>query len=203
MTRSRRVVRFLTLGAAAMAGLVGAHVVDYLILVPNGAARHRVLVQTGHGYFGEAAVLAFAAGVIAMLAVASLGYRRGRDRASEAGSIGLTHVARRLAALQVAGFLLMEVTERLAAGAPLSHLVDPYVVTGVLIQVVVAVLAAAILVGIQRTAEMVGRVLGRRPVTRSAGTGLRPIPRRLGPVVRAVARPGVVRGPPPAVVFPA
>jgi hypothetical protein len=203
MTRTRRVVRFLVLGGAAMAGLVGAHVVDYLVLVPNGAARHHVLIQTGHGYFGEAGVLAFAAAVIAVLAVASLGYRRGRDRTAEPPAMGLAAMARRLAALQVGGFLLMEVTERLAAGASTSHLVDPYVVTGIVIQVVVAALAAAVLVLTESAAEIVGRILGERPVTRTARSGLRSIPRSLGLVVRTVARPGVVRGPPPAVVFPA
>jgi hypothetical protein len=202
VSATRRVLHLATLAGAAMAGLVGAHVLDYLVLIPDGPSRHRVLAATGHGYFASAAVLAFVAGAIAMLSAAAIGYRVGRGRERVAGAPSFRITAGRLAAVQVGGFVLLEATERLAAGVSPARGLDTTLVAGILIQVVVACLAAAVLALVHRAGEAVGSAIAARPHPLLRPPVLIPL-RHLGVVRPAERRPGLVRGPPePAAALP-
>jgi hypothetical protein len=188
-----RMLRPITLVATAGAGLVGAHALDYMIVLRDGASRHHTLVSTGHGYFSDAVVLAVAAGVVAMLSSAFLGYRRGTGRSDR--PVPFAWLAARLSLLQVAGFILLELGERAAAGAPLDHLTGPLMAAGLLLQVAVAIVGAGVLVLLGRAAELIGSGLAARwAAERSPGYGVGPADLRLAQT--PFARPGQVRAPP-------
>ncbi len=152
-------LRRLILLGAVTAGVVGGHSLSYLIAVPHGGDRHELLAHTGHGYLAEAVLLALAVGLIAALATAVLGYRRGRGRGSRRMAFGPAAV--RLALLQTGSFAVLEVVERILAGAGLAGLAS-LLVLGALVQVLVATLGAALLVLLDRAGEMVARALGSR-----------------------------------------
>lgn len=191
-TRRHPAATLLTLLGAAVAGLAGAHALDYLIVVP-GAERHALLLRTGHGYLSRFSLVALAAAGVAAAGAASLGFRRGRGAVAEPARWGRTVLA--LSLLQTAGFCVLEPGERLVAGAPLGDLWGPIGAAGVLLQAVVAAAATAVLRFIHRTAEAVGRTLGaagppgRRAVPVRRPRGTRPARRLLAGAFR-------VRGPP-------
>lgn len=160
MNRRGRRLRLLTLFASAAAGLVGAHLLGYLVVAPGDTARSFLLTTTGHGYLSRAITLAVASAVLAGLTSAVLGVlRASRPGWSRADWPGL---AVRLSLLQVAGFLVLEIAERLLAGAPLADLGGPVLVVGVPLQVIVAMLGAAVLALIERAAAVVTTSLGGR-----------------------------------------
>lgn len=160
MIRSRRLPVRLLVAAAAGAGLVGGHLLGYFVVVRDGHVRHNVLAETGHGYFPEAILVASGCALLAAVSWAILGYRSSLERG--VGPPPFRSVAPRLAVLQSVGFVLMEWLERLASGAPIGHLTDPVVVGGILLQVVVALVGAALLVLIGTAAGAVARALSRR-----------------------------------------
>jgi hypothetical protein len=123
---------------SAWAGLVLGHLLAYWLAYPRDAARRIHLTETGHGWLDIVALslLAVIPAVLVLTAVRAVQGRAG----------GVTWV--RLAALQVPAFLLIEVTER---GASLGQgFSDPAVLLGLVLQVLVAAVAALLL-----------RVLGR------------------------------------------
>jgi hypothetical protein len=176
MRRASAPTRFALLVAAAATGLIGAHLIDYAILYPEPGHRSTILHLTGHGYLPTTATAALLLAVGAILATAARG-ALGREGLGP--SWGAT--AARLATLQIAGFVALEVSERLAVGAPLRPLLGAVLVVGVLVQTTVAELAAAILVLVER----VGAALASRLRTARA--------RRRRPVHVARLRPGGVR----------
>jgi hypothetical protein len=188
-------LRLLTLFASAAAGLVGAHLLGYLVVAPGDIARSFLLTQTGHGYLSRAITLAVASAIVAGLTSALLGVLR----ASRPGWSGAhwPGLAVRLSLLQVAGFLALETAERLLAGAPLADLGGPVLAVGVPLQVVVAMLGAAVLALIDRAAAVVTTSLGGR-VSLPGAQRSRPIPI---PADRLPSRPPVrsapaIRAPP-------
>jgi hypothetical protein len=175
--------------------LVGSHLLDYTLLIPDHAARQTFLHQTGHGYFRSLMVLALAAVMLALITSMVTGYRRGRSNAG--GAPRFSDWAWKLGPTQAIGFVALEFAERFAAHSTLHHYADLTISIGVLIQVIVACVGAALLVLLNRAAEHIGRARSH-PVsrTRSARTWARPATLVLVPP--RFARPGLVRAPPSA-----
>jgi hypothetical protein len=180
----------LVLFFTAAAGLVGGHLLNYVWLVPQTRARHAILAVTGHSYLPDGVVIGLAAALLAGTGTALLGAISPDRRPS------LRDAALCLAGLQTAGFLLLEVVERLLGGAPLSDLAGPVLALGVPLQVVLALLGASVLVLIARMARvaMVRFSRGPRPIV------VRRI-RQLLPPARSPARADVrgglaIRAPP-------
>jgi len=136
--RGRRIARLATV-AAGVAGILGAHVLDYLIVIPNGAHRHELLLQTGHGYWPHAAAIGLVAGVLAALASFGAGFASEKGVSSFLGDAGI------LALVQVGAFVALEGVERIGSGRGAMLLFGPLLVVGMLMQIVVAIAIAAIL----------------------------------------------------------
>lgn len=159
--RSRRMQRIAFVGLGAV-GLFVGHALNYALVVPDAAHRHVVLAASGHGYLGPLAWIVAAVGCAAAGAGIATGYRGRPTR-------GMGGLALRLSILQACAFIVLEVGERLAAGAPIGDLDGPLVWVGLLAQVVVAIVGAIVLAGLRR----VGHALRapRRPATvRDAAT---------------------------------
>ena len=193
MSRVSRSLRNFTLAVTALAGLVGAHLLDYFLVLPDATSRHAALAETGHGYMGLAIWLAVASAIMAGVTSMALGFRRGVGRAGE--PLAFSSLAWRLVALQPAGFLVLELVERIAAGVPAHHLLDPVIAVGVLLQALVALIGAAILVALARGGELVGNALSRISDFERAASSFE-VPRYLVPSGRRFSRAGPIRAPP-------
>ena len=180
----------MQLGLCAAAGMVGAHHLAYLLASGD---RARVLLDaSGHGYWGEFAPFALAAGVAALADACMAAARSRPERGSR-----LAPTARRLAPMQVAAFVALEIVERVVvcAGHGASTLaIDPRpVLLGVLVQAALAVVGALVLTGVRRIVSRLGR---RRPASTAGPAPLRP---RAPLVVRHLllgAGGRTLRGPP-------
>jgi hypothetical protein len=159
----RRTLRGLPVVCAAFGGVVLGHWLSYLLAMPSPGIRGEVLAATGHAYWLTAVKQAVILVVVSLAAIAIRQVRlvRAQDQPERAGPGGL---ALRLAGLQVLGFLALEVTERVAAGAPISSILDHHVlVLGLLVQVVLAASAALLLSLFARAAGAIARTLVRAP----------------------------------------
>jgi hypothetical protein len=156
-TGSRRLADrpLVVLGLAAMGVAVG-HLLTFLVLVPDPAARAAVLARTGHGYFGLFAQAAVVVGAIGAAAAVLRQLAPGATvRAASFGS---------LARVQVGAFVWMEVVERVVSHAGFGDLFRSDVAVGVLVQVLIAAALAWIV-------SLLGRVAAR---ARAAGDARRP-----------------------------
>jgi hypothetical protein len=183
----RRGLFGLPVVGAAFGGVVLGHWLGYLLAMPSAPARDQVLADTGHGYWLTAVRLAV---VLAVVALGAVGWRQvQRARAGrEPVHVGPGSLALRLGGLQILGFIALEVTERVAVGAPVSTLLAHHVlVLGVLVQVLVASCLALALWLFTRAAGVIARAL----------TGAR-FPRPVSIHVRATwiaaRRPALVTG---------
>ena len=153
----------LIAAGAAWAGLVLGHLLAYALAYPGEASRRSHLAGTGHGWL-DLVTLSLMAVVPAVLALTAVRSLRG-------GSRGTTWV--RLAALQVPAFLLIEVAERGASFD--SALTDPAVLIGLVVQVVVAAVAALLLRGFSRAvAAVAARVRSPRAPAATAPASAAP-----------------------------
>lgn len=194
MSRASRSLRILTLAGTALAGLVGAHLLDYFLVVPDAASRHAVLAETGHSYMGLAIWLAVASAIMAGVTSVALGIRRGTGGPEAQPAFGF--LAWRLVLVQPAGFLLLELVERIAAGVPAHHLFDtPVIAVGAILQAIVAVIGAAILVFLARCGQLVAKALSGRGDFERTGSGF-DLPLNLVPSGGRFSRPGPIRAPP-------
>jgi hypothetical protein len=116
--------------------MVAGHLTTCVLAYPNGAARHVHLETTGHTWVRFAAPSLWAVVPVILLAVGMSAARNGGPRAG----VGL---ALRLAAIQVPTFLLIELLLRDAS--PPQILGDPAVFVGLVLQPLVAVVAAWLL----------------------------------------------------------
>jgi hypothetical protein len=186
--RANPVLRAITILGLGLAGLVGGHAAVYAISVPDAYHRGALLAATGHAYLPSASRLAVMLGIAAVVAGVASGYLY-RPRTAHAS---VARAAMRFAALQCAGFVSLEIAERVLAGASLSTLSLPLLLVGLLTQAVVGIVLALLVVGLRK--------LGARLRTSSpvAGTAVRE--RALVmcwrvPASRALVRERV-RGPP-------
>ena len=183
----RRTLRGLPVVGAAFGGVVLGHWVSYLLAMPSAGIRDEVLAATGHAYWLTAVKQAVVLAVVSLAAIAMREFRRvrARDPSEETGPGSL---ALRLAGLQVLGFLALEMTERVAAGAPVSSVLAHHVlVLGILVQVVLAASAALLLSLFARAAGAFARALVRARFPRPSRWALPRFP-------AAVLRPVLVTG---------
>ncbi len=185
--------RLATLGVA-VGGVLTGHWLTYQVVSPGGHARTTLLRLTGHAYLGFANDIAL---ILALSAFAALFVGQ---LSAATDSAGAGDITRRVVAFQVSAFLLMEVLERLTAGASLGELVGAGVLpVGIAMQVAVALIVAASIRWLLRVAERIAAVLpGPAAPPRAVGV-IRVIPR---PVFRATPRhlsAAGLRGPPPSV----
>jgi hypothetical protein len=166
--------RRLMLACTAAAGIVAAHALDYLVVLPDDHLRRRTLALSGHGYLPRAVVIAISGAILAALAAAALGLARGRGR--DIPPLDYASAATRIAALQVGGFLTLEIVERLATGSRFGHHSPALIAVGVGLQVFFSFVGALILRIVSCAAEAVARALAPRPPAR-APARLEPTPR--------------------------
>jgi hypothetical protein len=150
--------RRVTLAATAFAGLVGGHLIGYVILARDDVARDLLLSATGHGYLTRLAGLATASALLAIAASAVVGFRRGADAAAP----GFGWTAVRLIVLQVIGFGCLEVLERLLSGSSVGGAAAVMAI-GVPVQALVAVAGAAVLTMTERVGQAVAEAIRALP----------------------------------------
>jgi hypothetical protein len=148
---------FPIFGTAA-AGLVLGHALAYLIAIPDPHQRVFALQRTGHAYLpalDQAVLMLVVAG---MAAVVVRAFSRTEERTERFGRL-----ARVLVVAQTCAFAAQEVLERLVSGAPLGGLAhDHILVTGIAVQIVVAIVAAGILWLFARTATRLAALVAAR-----------------------------------------
>jgi hypothetical protein len=190
---TRHALRAAVLGCVAAAGVVGAHVLDYAVVVHDHAHRSAVLHHTGHAYLSSAVTAAIVAAVAGALASGLVGFqsgRKGRD-----ARLSWRHVALRVAAAQGVGFVLLEGAERVSAHVSPTSLDVRLLVVGVALQLVLGCLAAGLLVLMERAGRAAGRALRTAPSPRVAALGF-PLPSPSSSPRRVVVGGRAARGPP-------
>jgi hypothetical protein len=172
MRSQPRVLRAAILGGAAMLGLVGAHILDYVLLYRDPVLRTGLLQQTGHAYFGKAFEFAIASAILAAVGTFAFGVLRARDHHVERRSVW--RAAGTLALIQSGGFVALEAAERIVVNAHVGQLLK-VTLLGVVLQVVVAAITAFVLSLIERAGILVARALaGKSPVRRAVVAFVRP-----------------------------
>jgi hypothetical protein len=177
------------LGVAGI-GVALGHWLTYAINVPDPHARAAVLAQTGHGYLPLATSSAVVVGGAA-LAFVFLRRLMRRDRSEWVQSEFSW-----MAAFQVGAFMTMEVVERVAAGASVTHLLNgPTLPVGVAIQLVIALVGVLLLRYVLRAADAIIRSIAGAGVPPSARSWV--IGRDVQFGLRSVSlASGSIRGPP-------
>lgn len=150
--RSSPILRAVTILGFGAAGLIGGHALGYAVSVPDAYHRGALLEATGHGYLPSASRLALMLGIAAVVAGVASGYLH-RPRTAHTS---LARAALWLVALQCAGFVALEIAERVVASASLETLSLPIVIVGLVTQALVAVLLALLVVGLRRLGEVLG-----------------------------------------------
>jgi hypothetical protein len=124
---------------------VGGHALGYALAVPDPQHRAAFLVDTGHAYLPSLSWAAVVCGLAALIAGVAAGFfHRGHAQAD------WRTVARSVVAMQAGAFVLVELIERLAAGASLGTLSPSLLLIGVAVQLVVGLIVAGLLVGLRR-----------------------------------------------------
>jgi hypothetical protein len=183
----------LWLGGLAAGGVVVAHVLAFLLVAPNPLQRGELLEATGHGAWPFLAPIAMGAVVVALAGFAS-GRSREDDPMPPAALFRGT--AGRLVTLQFAAFLLLEALERLAIGHGLTELLrEPVIAIGLVAQVLVALVGAALLVMFARLLDRLVQFLRMIPRAPRVLTprGALEVP---SPRIRTATGPVTPRGPP-------
>ena len=191
MREGPRLRGFPIFGTAA-AGLVLGHALAYLIAIPDPHQRVFALQRTGHAYLpalDQAVLMLVVAG---MAAVVVRAFAHTGDRTERFGRL-----ARVLVVAQTCAFAAQEVLERLVSRAPLGGLAhDHILVTGIAVQIVVAIVAAGILWLFARTATRLAAVVAARsPLPRVRVVFALPVTARR-PHAPLFATAGSVRAPP-------
>jgi hypothetical protein len=169
--------RRLPLAGAAVAGAVVGHGVAYALAVPEPGRRLAVLAGSGHAYWSAAIAAAIVLGLVSLVATLARSFHAGLRPGGRTAAEPMGRPAGRLALLQVTIYLVQELIERTAAGVPLGGPVNGrLLLTGVAVQLLVAVVLALGLAWAGRVAEVAGRALRRRRRRR-----LDPRPARLRP----------------------
>jgi hypothetical protein len=155
--------RRLALAGFAAFGLVATHELAFMLAMPDPHDRLELLAATGHGYWNLAVIACFGLFVWGCISYLATHRRTGpRSRTSFVG------VWARLAIAQVAGFAALETVERLGAQHRLANvLVEPAVVLGAVLALVLAAVVAGLFVAFT---EVVDRLMtGARTAPSSSG----------------------------------
>jgi len=145
-----RLPGILLTAAIAWVGVVIGHLAAYVLTYPAQGLRHIHLDLSGHSWAGLATASLFAALPVILFTV---GVRSLRAGAGVSGGA----LALRLAAIQVPAFVAIEVIERgWSVGRAIS---DPAVFVGLVLQPLVAVIAAWIIELLGRTVRAIATLL--------------------------------------------
>ncbi len=141
-----------TIGGVAALGVVMAHSFAYLVVEPDPHQRLGLLEHTGHRWWTIAMAIAIGMGAVA------IGSLIDHWRAEGGGAFDRTRVAVLLCAFQTVGFVILEGLERwFSGGDVVGVLLEPPVLVGIGMQVVVALLEtlllAAVAAGVARLAN--------------------------------------------------
>jgi len=184
------------IAAVGAVGIVLGHSVTYALTFRSPQLRASVLASSGHGYWFAAVRLGI---VLALGVTGTVLFRSARRGPTptwiRTESVGSTAAA--LAVFQVSGFTLMEVIERVAAGAPLSGLfTDHLLFLGMVVQVGLAGLVAFALRWLGRIGARIGTLSGgAEPAGRRRSWALVVFPELVRPAV--VPSQPSIRAPPP------
>jgi hypothetical protein len=176
--------------SVAAFGLILGHSLTYYWLEPERASHIEMLEHTGHGYLDSVVSVAGPLAFMSLLFLILLGAHRGRHDVppSLAGCVSL------MATVQVVGFGLQEVMERMITGGSLSDL--PTVLTvGLLVQLAVAAIGALLVFGLHRAGQLISRLIKRKTIARPSSSTLQHVV--CLPFRSAIAFGGLrMRGPP-------
>jgi hypothetical protein len=160
----RGVAHRLPLTGVAVAGAVVGHMVAYVLAVPSPTVRVALLGATGHAYWTAAIAAAVVLGLASLATTLRRRFRAGLLASHPLPADRLGRVAGQLAGFQLAIYLVQETLERLEVGIPAHALLDGrLLVTGVVVQMAIALALAVLLVAAGRVAEAAGRALRPRP----------------------------------------
>jgi hypothetical protein len=135
---------------AAAAGLVLGHALAYLIAIPDPHERAFALQRAGHAYLPALDQVALMLAIAGVVAIVVRAFARRRDGATER----FGRLATLLVVVQTSAFAGQEVLERLVSGTPLGDLAHDHILAiGVLVQVLVAFVAAGVLWLLARTSS--------------------------------------------------
>lgn len=168
------------IGGFAALGIYASHVIAYRVTAPDPHHRAELLTSTGHSAWDVVGALVGGL-LMASLAryVATSWSRRGSGSASILPRFLPSWIS--LSLFQVGGYVLLEAVERWAAGDFTSPdlLLEPAVLIGIAVQVLVAIPGAALLVAVCR---VVDSVIARRAglPTASSSSLLSRLPRDAG-----------------------
>ena len=131
-------------GALALIGMVAGHQTSFFVAERDGVHRHALLEATGHGSWASVNAIAAAIGLAVLVGFVGASIRSAHSgRQPRAGYLG---GLLRLAPLQVAAFIGVEVVERASSGASLAEiLTDRVILIGLFVQVLVALVSCLIL----------------------------------------------------------
>jgi hypothetical protein len=139
----------------------------YALAVPEDGPRLALLVTTGHAYWSAAIAAAMVLGFVSLASTLLRCFRAGRRPGQPRPSEPVGRLAAQLAGFQIVIYLVQEVLERVAVGAPLGSFLDGRLLAvGVVVQVAIAVALAILLRTAGAAAEAAGRALRqlrRRP----------------------------------------
>jgi hypothetical protein len=187
--------RLIVAGLAAT-GVVVAHAFAYFVTDSHPHSRMELLLSTGHESFGvvvAAALGALAAGFVRFVSQfgTSNHSRNGVDRIYKRDAL-------RLSILQLVGFTALEAAERQLAGlSPVGILAEPAFLIGLITQIIVALLGAALLVLLAKACERLFSRRGLSPI----GAATLHIEPHLDSVLsrfKTATGSGTLRGPPVA-----
>jgi hypothetical protein len=189
----------LWLGGLAAFGIVAAHCLAYVVTAQNMAEMSLLMDATGHRYWGLAVGVALGA---AIGGAAGFYVRILRVPRAGLGRMDMfLFLAPRLGALQLAGFVLLEVSERVLWGSGLAHpLEEPVVIAGLALQLIVAVASALLLTVAAGLAVLIAKYFRRIAGAPRAPRALNVIGARAlcSPQVLLLAGGAGARGPPAA-----
>jgi hypothetical protein len=139
--------------AVASAAVVLGHRLAYLAAFPDATAREAALRASGHGYLG------FLTDVAILLAgAAAAGAFLSRLTRSGGRVPSLGGLSARLATLQSVAFVTMEVTERVASGAPVGSVLTHHLLPiGIAVQALGAVVATLLIRAVLSAADQVAK----------------------------------------------
>ncbi|MGH2787052.1 MAG: hypothetical protein ACRDJV_03950 [Actinomycetota bacterium] len=184
----------LWLGGLAAFGIVAAHCLAYVIAEPHAHERALLMDATGHRYWGVVAAIAMGA---SLAGAAAFLVRMLRPSTGAGRHVNLLAFAMpRLMGLQLAGFALLEVSERTLMGDRFGDVLhEPAFVAGLVLQVVVAIVSSLILCLLTRTLRAL-LARGRAPDVQSRRPLPRPTTSWLQPCMSLGTGAGTWRGPP-------
>lgn len=175
MRRLASATRGLVLAVLSAGGVVVAHALNYMLVVPSAHERHDLLATTGHAHLPVAEFVVSALAVTAGVLAIAHGFRLGiRDRAGRYRP--LRREVAVVAGLQAAAFVGLELAERVAAGTT-GRSFGVLLTLGLVVQPLVALVAVLLARLLAKLGEQLAHlVAGRRPaVRRRRPAALRPI----------------------------